>query len=103
MTHRSPWLIVILLFSCSGLCFAQATSVRFVDEGGKVIAQADAVVRGDGLYFTIQVLRDAFDPAKVKSLDVFSGDPGLVGKTFRSLLESHERIQQQDDKLVRVS
>jgi hypothetical protein len=48
-------------------------------------------------------LRDAFHPSRVGSLDVFKGDPGLVARTFHSLLEGHDRIQQNDDKLVRLS
>ena len=61
MTQRLRLLIAMLLWGCASLCLAQAASIRFVDEGGRTLAQTEAVAQGESLYFTIESLRDAFD------------------------------------------
>ncbi|MCZ6678202.1 MAG: N-acetylmuramoyl-L-alanine amidase [Candidatus Poribacteria bacterium] len=62
MIRRSLLLLVLLLSGYGHFSDAQSTSIRFVDEGGKTLAEVEAVTQSEGLYFPIQVLRDVFDP-----------------------------------------
>jgi N-acetylmuramoyl-L-alanine amidase len=47
------------VFSASSL--AQSARIRFVDEAGKTVVEADAVAQEGRLYFSVETLRDAFD------------------------------------------
>ena len=62
MVRQSILFIAILLSSCASSSFAQPPSIRFVDEGGKTLAEAEVVAQRGGLYLTIETLREAFDP-----------------------------------------
>ncbi len=62
MARQSLLLIVMLLAGYRMFSFAQSSSIRFIDEGGKALAQAEVVVQSGGLYLTIDALRGAFDP-----------------------------------------
>ena len=62
MVRKSLLLIAIFLSGYGNFSLAQQSSlIRFVDEGGKTFAQAEAVIQDGGLYFTIEALREAFD------------------------------------------
>ena len=54
--------IAILLSSCISHSFAQSSLIRFVDGGGKTLAQAQITERDGGFYLPVQTLREAFDP-----------------------------------------
>ena len=48
-------------------------------------------------------LRDAFQPSKVDSLDIFQGDPKLVCRWFQALLKGRRGMQATESKILKIA
>jgi hypothetical protein len=72
-----------MLWLCAVFSFAQPPSIRFVDQGGKTLSRAEAVVQNEMLYLPIDALRQAFDPDMKQAYNDLTKkiNPGSQGKT----------------------
>jgi N-acetylmuramoyl-L-alanine amidase len=61
-TNDAGHLLLIAFLICTGICVAQTPLIRFVDEGGRTVAEVEARIHSGSLYLPTGVLRRTFDP-----------------------------------------
>ena len=62
--------ITLLLWTSVALSLRQSPSVRFVDRGGKMLAEVETVTRDGTLYLSVDALRRIIDPDMRKKFDL---------------------------------
>ena len=90
MRHRFWLLTVFLWLAFSVVSAAQSTHVRFIDENGSTVTEVDAKTVAGQLYFGIEALKEAFDPALKQQYSALTKQLTLAlrGKQLRINVDS---------------